>query len=222
MVGRPWHCKYYLQALYRTSRARGLLPHFARTPLARDSPSSGLLGLSSNSSVLSVFSVPFPAPAPQHLPTAFRCPRPWPFLPIPDSRSSTPGRMGFPPGTFPTCTHGVSSGLGRPCSPPPCLRDRSGRSAPRSHTPTLHGRPRSPIPDSRSPNAWGFLRPQPSRLSPLTSPHPEDDSPPFPLSAVTLSSVSVVDRSASRCYPSFDFCRRHGGGDGQTGPQPAD
>jgi hypothetical protein len=127
-------CIISLQALHRTNRARGLSPHFLRTPRARNLPSSGLLCPSSN---LSVLSVPFPAPAPQHLPSAFRGPRPWPFLPIPDPRSSTPGRMGFPPGTFFAGTHGVSSAApsGR-CAPlftlprsPPERRPLTSRSA---------------------------------------------------------------------------------------------
>jgi hypothetical protein len=54
-------------------------------------------------------------------------PAPAVAVPIPDSRPTIPERMGFPPGTFFACTHGVSSrppavAVPPPSSPPPLLR----------------------------------------------------------------------------------------------------
>jgi hypothetical protein len=156
MAGKPWHCKDYLQALYRANRARGPFAHFLRAPPARDLPSSALLCPSSSYRVFafsramrafSASSQPPPAapgrgrssrfPIPDH-----RLPVVWGFL----QRLFSRARMGFPPAT---------------AARAPLLPASAAVPAVSLHAPTLH----APRP-SRPPNAWGFLRPWPFRSTP--------------------------------------------------------
>jgi hypothetical protein len=154
--------------LFTEPAERGAFPVLLPTPCARDFPTCGLLPPSSSSCVSAFLAYyartrllsPFtPAPSP-------------PAVPTPDSRSSIPERMGFPPGSFFAPTHGVSSCLGRPCSLPPCLRDRSARFAPRSHArppPAGSHPPRpSPTPDSPIRIARGLCAFVPT----IRAPHP--------------------------------------------------
>jgi hypothetical protein len=127
--------------LFTEPAERGAFPVLLPTPCARDFPTCGLLPPSSSSCVSAFLAYyartrllsPFtPAPSP-------------PAVPTPDSRSSIPERMGFPPGTFFAGAYGVSSlrllAMCRRRRLPAsagfiCGLGRCGRSAPRSHAPT--------------------------------------------------------------------------------------